>query len=129
MRDVRAYRLGRIRRKQFERLVARVLDGLPADIRALLDNVSVVVQDEPAADQVSDPDETLFGLYEGVPRTERGGDYSMTLPDKITIFRGPIERACASPEEMAAEVRITVIHELGHHLGLDEDRLTELGWQ
>ncbi len=129
MRDVRAFRRGRIQRLRFERLVARVLDGLPADIQALLDNVSVVVQDEPAADQLSDADETLFGLYEGVPRTERGGDYSMMLPDKITIFRGPIERACVSPEEMAAEVRITVIHELGHHLGLDEDRLTELGWQ
>jgi predicted Zn-dependent protease with MMP-like domain len=72
-------------------------------------------------------DDSLFGLYEGVPLTERSQAYSLVLPDKITIFRGPLERAFRSPAEIAREVRITVAHELGHHFGFDEDRLAELG--
>jgi predicted Zn-dependent protease with MMP-like domain len=131
MRDVRAFRVERVKRRQFEHLVARVLDTLPEDIRAMLDNVAVVVQDQPSADQLAEmgEEDTLFGLYQGVPLTRRGSDYSMVLPDKITIFRRPIEDACETPQEVAEEVRITVIHELAHHLGIDEDRLDELGWQ
>ena len=72
--------------------------------------------------------DTLFGLYQGIPLTERGQGYSMVLPDKISIFRGPLERACRSRQELIREVRVTVVHELGHHLGMDEDRLAELGW-
>jgi predicted Zn-dependent protease with MMP-like domain len=107
----------------------------------MLDNVEVVVEDEPTPEQIAadrlrgraeaatdGDDATLFGLYEGVPLTERGQGYSMVLPDKITIFRGPIERTCRSRQELMREVRVTVVHELGHHLGLDEDRLEELGW-
>lgn len=115
------------RRRQFERLVQRALDDLPAEILAMLDNVDVVIEDEPGGEQEADSDE-LLGLYQGVPRTERDSHYGMVLPDKITLFRGPLERACRSRAELAREVRVTVIHELGHHLGLDEVRLDELGW-
>ncbi len=112
--------------------MVRALDGLPDPIQAMLDNVDVVVEDEPTFEQLgpnpTDGD-TLFGLYEGVPRTERGSGYSMVLPDKITIFRGPLEREFRSPGEIARQVRITVIHELGHHVGMEEDRLEELGWE
>lgn len=133
MRDVRATRVERIRRRRFERLVARALSDLPFEIQRMLDNVAVVVEDEPSPDQLADMaasrGDTLFGLYQGVPLTERGSGYSMVLPDKITVFRRPIEEACATPREMADEVRITVVHELAHHLGIEEDRLEELGWQ
>lgn len=106
----------------------------------MLDNVHVIVEDEPTDEQLAlgrgypeqagDPardEETLFGLYEGVPLTRRGGDYHLVPPDRITIFRGPLERACASPQAIAREVRVTVMHELGHHLGLEEDELVNLG--
>jgi predicted Zn-dependent protease with MMP-like domain len=130
MRDERFYRLERVKRRRFELLVARALRDLPEPIQAMLDNVAVVVEDEPTADHLAEMgDDALFGLYQGVPLTERGGGYSMVLPDKITIFRRPIEAACRTPREVEAEVRITVIHELAHHLGIDEARLEELGWQ
>ncbi len=119
------------RRRQFERLVQRALDDLPDDILAMLDNVDVVIEDEPENSLRADglpPDEELFGLYQGVPRTERDAGYSMVLPDKITLYRGPLERSCRSRADLAREVRVTVVHELGHHFGLDEDRLEELGW-
>ena len=143
MREAAERRVERHRRRQFERLVARALDELPDDVLAMLDNVDVVVEDEPSADQIAvdrardhgrgpgsddDEPESLFGLYQGIPLVDRGQGYSMVLPDKITIFRGPLERACRSRQELMREVRITVVHELGHHLGLDEDRLEELGW-
>lgn len=97
----------------------------------MLDNVDVVVDDWPTAAQLDrdgDTRETLFGLYEGIPLTERGNGYSMVLPDKITIFRCPLERTFRSRQELVRQVRITVVHELGHHLGMDEDRLEALGW-
>lgn len=148
MRERVGGRVEGYRRRRFERLVAQALDGLPPHVLAMLDNVEIVVEDEPtpaqrrvhaeagdgatprddAADG-ADPDdaETLFGLYEGIPRAERGGAYSLVVPDKITIFRGPLERAFRSPAAIAREVRVTVLHELGHHLGLDEERLEALG--
>jgi predicted Zn-dependent protease with MMP-like domain len=96
----------------------------------MLNNVEIVIEDEPTPEQIGslEDGEELFGLYEGTPLTERGSGYSMALPDKITIFRKPLERACETPEEMADEVRVTVIHELAHHFGIDEDRIAELGW-
>lgn len=98
----------------------------------MLDNVEVVVEDEPSPVQRHELDlrdaDSLFGLYQGIPLTDRGSSYNMVLPDKITIFRGPLERACASAQEVEEEVRVTVIHELAHHVGIDEDRLDELGW-
>src|SRR3954462_2877561 len=112
----------RARKIRFERLVVRVMRRLPQNIRSMLNNVEIVIEDEPTEEQrqASDHADELFGLYEGTPLTERGSGYSMVLPDKITIFRRPIERACATPEEMADEVRITVIHELAHHFGIGE---------
>jgi predicted Zn-dependent protease with MMP-like domain len=141
MRDRVRNRVEQARRQRFERIVARALDGLPPAVVAMLDNVQVIVEDEPTDEQLAlgggYPDllgeaangveETLFGLYEGIPLTHRGADYHLVPPDRITIFRGPLERACASPQAIAREVRITVMHELGHHLGLEEDRLADLG--
>jgi len=119
-------RIERARRRRFERLVQDALAGLPDDVDAMLDNVDVVVEDEPSALDLDGAD-GLFGLYQGVPLIDRGGGYSMVLPDKITVFRGPLERAFPNRRELVRQVRITVIHELAHHLGIDEDRLDELG--
>ncbi len=118
------------RRRRFERLVARALDDLPVDVATMLDNVEVVVEDEPGPHHLAagdGADGELFGLYEGVPRAERDSSYGLVLPDKVTIFRGPLERAFRSPSAIVREVRITVAHELGHHLGFGEERLDEIG--
>ncbi len=118
------------RRRRFERLVARALDDLPVDVATMLDNVEVVVEDEPGPHHLATGDGAdgeLFGLYEGVPRAERDSSYGLVLPDKVTIFRGPLERAFRSPSAIVREVRITVAHELGHHLGFGEERLDEIG--
>jgi predicted Zn-dependent protease with MMP-like domain len=92
--------------------------------------VAIVIDDEPSDRQRRDnglgPDEMLYGLYEGVPRTEYGADW-VAEPNRITLFRLPLEEDFADPAELADEVRITVIHELAHHLGIDDDRLDELG--
>ena len=124
----------RMRRREFEELVLRALEGLPPDIRRLIDNVEIVIEREPTVEQLEaagidpDSDETLFGLYEGVPLTERGVDYGLVLPDRITIFQGPLEELCASREEIMHEVRTTVVHELAHHFGISDERLRELGY-
>jgi predicted Zn-dependent protease with MMP-like domain len=131
MRSSAESRVRLARKRQFERLVVRALDGLPSRIVAMLDNVDVVVEDEPSPHQLADAesdDGELFGLYEGTPLTERTSGYTMVLPDKITVFRGPLERAFRSNGELARQVRITVVHELAHHVGLDEDTLEEAGW-
>lgn len=119
-------RVQRARRRRFEQLVIGALGELPEHVQSMLDNVDIVVEDEPSTEETTG-DETLFGLYQGVPLTDRNGAYSMVLPDKITIFRGPIERSFANRREIARQVRITVLHELAHHFGIDEDRLAELG--
>ena len=106
----------------FDRHVTAALDSLPPELAAALDNVAVVVEDE----HPDDPD--LFGLYEGIPLPERG-DMAGTLPDRITIFRLPLEEEFTDPEELEREIRITVLHELGHYFGLDEDRLADLGYE
>ena len=114
----------------FEELVAEALDEIPEPFASHLDNVHVVVEDEPSAEHLGDVGDphTLFGLYEGVPQTERGPGYSLVMPDKITIFRGPICRACADEDEVYEEVAVTVVHEIAHHFGIDDERLDELGW-
>ena len=141
MRDRVRSRVEQARRQRFERIVVRALDGLAPEVVAMLDNVEIIVEDEPAAEQLAlgrgypepvesagdDDGETLFGLYEGVPLTRRGSDYHLVPPDRITIFRGPLERACTSPQAIAREVRVTVMHELGHHLGFEENGLESLG--
>jgi len=114
----------------FYELVERALEGLPPELSALLDNVAIVVDDWPEYSTplvADDPDDTLYGLYEGVPLTERGAGYYGMLPDKITIFRGPLKRDFPR-EELEGQIRITVVHEIAHHFGIDEERLEELGW-
>ena len=108
----------------FEGLVAEALDGVPPELMALLQNVVVLIADEPPAGE--EPD--LLGLYEGIPLTERDGTYSGVLPDHITIYRGPTLRLARDWDEAVREVRITVVHEIAHHFGIDDDRLHELGY-
>jgi predicted Zn-dependent protease with MMP-like domain len=110
-------------REDFEVLVGDALDGIPPELAKLMDNVAVFVEDEP---DPADPE--LLGLYEGIPLTERSEWYAGVLPDRITIYRGPTLRLCSSPEEVVDEVRITVVHEIGHHFGIDDERLHQLGW-
>ena len=106
----------------FDDHVKAALDSLPPHLAGALDNVAIVVEDEHA----DDPD--LFGLYEGTPLPERG-DMAGTLPDRITIFRLPLTEEFTDPDELEREIRITVLHELGHYFGLDEERLAELGYE
>lgn len=117
--------MSRLKQARFARLVARALDGLPAEFREQMRNIEVVVDDEPAPEQMRDGGE-LLGLYEGVPLTDRGA-MEPYLPDRISIFRGPIERMTASPRRQAEIVRDTVVHEIAHHFGISDDRLRELG--
>jgi len=117
--------------KAFEELVAEALDDLPPDIQEKLENVEVVVEWQPTPVQLHHlglrPGHTLFGLYEGVPLTGRTSHYGLVLPDKITIFRQPIEAHCRSDEQVRQVVRRTVLHELAHHFGISDERLRELG--
>jgi predicted Zn-dependent protease with MMP-like domain len=108
---------------EFEDLVAQALDEVPPELAALMDNVAVFVEDESAP---GDPE--LLGLYEGTPLTERDSMYAGVLPDRILIFRGPILRSCQTAEDVVEEVRITVVHEIAHHFGIDDDRLHDLGY-
>ncbi len=118
------------RPSSFEQLVERALAQIPAPFAAALAEVAIVVDDEPSLEQRREndlrPEDTLYGLYEGVPRTEWAADW-MIVPNRITIFRRPLQDDFTDPDELAEEVRITVIHELAHHLGIDDERLTELG--
>jgi predicted Zn-dependent protease with MMP-like domain len=117
-------------RRQFERLVERALRTLPRAFRAKLDNVAVVIEDwaddETLADMGIEPPDTLYGLYRGVDLTRRDSFYGNVLPDTITIYQGPIEEDAASRAEMAQIVRETVMHELGHYFGLDDEELHEI---
>ena len=106
----------------FEDEVQAALDSLPPELAAALDNVAVVIEEE----NPDDPD--IFGLYEGIPLTERGsGDFGQ-LPDRIAIYRRPLEEDFDDPAELREEIRITVLHELAHYFGFDEDRIAELGY-
>jgi predicted Zn-dependent protease with MMP-like domain len=112
-------------REEFESAVADGLDLVPPELTALMDNVVVLVEEEPPPDEPDD----LLGLYEGVPLTERDSGWgSVELPDRITIFRGPALRSCRDRDEIVREVGVTVVHEIAHHFGIDDDRLHELGW-
>lgn len=105
----------------FENLVADAIDALPDGLVDLLDNVVIMVDDE-------HPEEDLLGLYEGIPRTEREDYGGFELPDRITLFRLPLCDMCDDLAMLTDEVMITVVHELAHHLGIDDDYLHELGW-
>ena len=114
--------------REFETLVARALDGLPEQFAELLDNVVVVVEDTPSVEDLEDvglaPHEglELLGIYQGVPQPDRGAEYS-ALPDRVAIFRQSILAICETREDVVAEVRDTVVHELGHHFGLSDDEM------
>ena len=119
------------RHQPFEELVALALDGLPPGVQKLLENVAVVIDDEPTPEQLRNSQlrrtDSLYGLYEGISPVEYGASYS-TLPNKITIFRLPLEEDFADPEELAREVQRTVLHELGHHAGITDVHLREIGF-
>jgi predicted Zn-dependent protease with MMP-like domain len=116
--------------RRFEDLVAIALADIPMPFAAALEEVAIVIEDEPTPEQLREnelePDDTLYGLYEGVARTEWGADW-ISVPNRISLFRLPLEADFADPHDLADEVRITVIHELAHHLGIDDDRLHDLG--
>lgn len=121
----------RLTRQRFEQLVAEALDTLPEQFLRHLRNVEVVVESTPSARTLRamevPPGETLFGLYEGIPLTQRTGAYGNVLPDKITIFQQPIEAVCDGEDDVRAEVQHTVVHEFAHFFGIGDDQLTEWG--
>jgi predicted Zn-dependent protease with MMP-like domain len=116
------------RHDRFEQLVARALAGIPPPFRDSLREVAIVIEDEPSEAQLDDEldGDGLYGLYEGTPRTEWAAD-AVAAPNKITLFRLALEADFVDPDDLAEEVRLTVIHELAHHMGIDDDRLDELG--
>ena len=117
-------------RERFESLVAKAIEDLPQEFLDMLENVDIVVEDYPTPDKLRESavghGETLLGLYEGVPQTRRTSGYNMVLPDKITIFQKPIEAKCSNDDQVYAEVKKTLKHEIAHHFGIDDERLKEL---
>jgi predicted Zn-dependent protease with MMP-like domain len=116
----------------FDRAVADALDAIPAEFRGYLENVRIEVQPRPDPALLAEYDETddLLGLYVGVPLEEKGPERAgLPLPDRVVIFRNNLCAGCDSRDELVDEIRITVLHEIGHHFGLDEDRLAELGYE
>lgn len=111
----------RMTRERFEDLVRDALDEVPDELLDMMDNVVILVEDEA-------PEGGLLGLYEGHALTDRGWQYGGVLPDRITIFRNPILRICQTEDDVVNEVAITVVHEIAHHFGIDDERLHELGW-
>src|SRR5919107_1617512 len=109
-------------RAAFEALVERALDEIPDEIASLVSNLVVLVEDDPPPD-----DPGLLGVYDGVSLTDRGTDHT-GLPDRITIFRRPLLEMCADDDELVREIRITVVHEIAHHFGIDDARLHQLGY-
>ena len=110
-----------ITREEFEGLVADAIDAIPADLGALMENVAVMIDD-------TSPPGRLWGLYEGIPLTKRGNFYSGAMPDRITVYMAAICRSCETRAEIVDLVRKVVIHEVGHHFGIGDERLKELGW-
>lgn len=117
-------------RERFEWLVAEAVDSLPDEFQTKLENIDVVVEDQPTLSQLAEVrlkrGETLLGLYQGVPLTKRSRHYGMVVPDKITIFQKPIEAKCRSDTEVKAEIRRVVQHEIAHHFGIGDARLRQL---
>jgi len=118
-------------RNNFEQLVDQAIRELPAEFREKLDNVVVIVEDYPSEEILErmeiPPDDTLFGLYEGTPLTDRGM-MSPLHPDRIWIFQAPIEEQCDTEDEIREEIKTTIVHEVGHFFGLDDDYLEDLGY-
>jgi len=117
-------------RARFERLVADALAGIPLRFRAAMTNLVIVVEDEPSRELLremeTEPSDTLFGLYQGTPLTERRWDYGNALPDRILLFQGPHEREADSEEDLIVSIGETLIHEIGHYFGLSEEEIEEI---
>jgi predicted Zn-dependent protease with MMP-like domain len=114
---------------EFEAAVQDALDSIPGKLAQAMNNVAVFIEDDYVPRPGEDPDTVLLGLYEGVPLTERDSWWDAgSLPDRITIFREPILEICGSREDVIHEVAVTVVHEIAHHFGINDDRLHELGW-
>ena len=117
-------------RARFETLVARVVEDLPEEFHSRLQNIDIVVEDRPSRSQLRRTGlgrgETLLGLYEGVPQTERGSYYGLVTPDKITIFQKPIEASCKHDAETTAEIQRVVKHEIAHHFGISDAKLNQI---
>jgi predicted Zn-dependent protease with MMP-like domain len=120
-------------REEFRRLVTRAVSSLPSQVIERLSNVEIVVEDRPTKAEAAmagiDSTETLFGLYTGIPLTKRSSSYGMVLPDKITLYQRSIEEGCRTREEIQAQIRTTLLHEIGHHFGLSEDELEQAGYE
>jgi predicted Zn-dependent protease with MMP-like domain len=116
--------------EKFEELVIAAVSNLPEEFREMMDNVDIIVEDWPTREQLKSVGmrnkNNLLGLYEGVPRTERGQNYNLVLPDKITIFQKPLESQCRSIKELKEEITKTVKHEIAHYFGIGDERLSEI---
>ena len=125
-------RSSKLTEAEFEQLVAEALASLPAEFRPFMENVSVEIQLRPKRDSIASlrvhPGDLLLGLYVGVPLTKKSVSAPMNLPDQIVLFQRNIEAVCGSRREIVQRIRRTVLHEVGHHFGLDEHRLNELGY-
>ncbi len=123
----------RLGRAEFERLVAQAVESLPPKFLTRLENVDVVVEEEPSEEDLElagiQPGSTLLGLYHGVPQSQRGPWYGNLLPDRIVIYQRPIEAVARDRREIRKEIRITIMHEIGHYFGLAEDDLAEAGYE
>ena len=117
--------------EEFEALVDEALGSLPEEVKGWLDNIAIVVGERPTPEQLAaaglQPGALLFGLYVGVPMTRRGFTYGEIVPDKVVVFKRPIERVCRTRDEVREHVRTTVLHEIGHHLGMNEGQLRAAG--
>jgi len=115
---------------QFRRLVSEAIDTVPREFRKHLDNIAIVVEDEPSDELLDEmeiePPDTLFGLYQGIPLPERQWAHGNALPDRITLFQGPIEDYCETDEDVVTEIGETLIHEVGHYFGMSEQELEEI---
>ena len=120
----------RVNRAEFERLVAEALAGIPRRFRQAMKNIAIVVEDEPSASLLADmeiePPDTLLGLYQGTPLTERAWDYGNALPDRILLFKGPHERSAEDEADLVTAIGETLIHEIGHYFGLSEEEIEEI---
>lgn len=117
-------------RVQFERHVQEALTTIPDEFRAAMNNLAIIVEDEPSRELREElelePNDTLFGLYTGTPLTERGASYGNSLPDRILLFQGPHEREAADDDDLVGSIGETLIHEIGHYFGMDEDQIEEI---
>jgi len=121
MRDAASQAL-RARRLRFAKTVRKVALSLPAAVQSALDNVAIVIEESPKSDS-----DVLFGLYEGIPVSDRGSHYTLVLPDRIILFRQPLESEYGQGAELERQIRVTLLHEIGHHVGLDEAEIDAIG--